>query len=157
MSPSGKKITIGLGVAFAALGTWWAFRKKSAIQNLKVDVKNLKVAFKNTAIQTTMNLLVTNPSNEVLQFLNFTGTVYTDSQPLGTIDISKPVTVAANKTTPVPIATVFPMNNIVNTILSLITTKKIPTAGILKGTVTLSGGIVLPVYYQFPFSNPTTK
>lgn len=148
-----KKLIIGGGI-LAVFGAWWLYKKGSAIQNLSILVQDIAVLFKSTAFQINLSLIVNNSSNEVLKFLSFTGNVFSDSQVIGTIDIAKPVTIAAKSVTTVPLTASVPLTNIASSLLSMFAQKKMATEGILKGTVTLSGGISIPVYYAFAFGSP---
>jgi LEA14-like dessication related protein len=149
-----KKVLIGLGVFLAAVGTYWAYNKKTAIENLSILVNNIKLSFKGAALQANIDLLVKNPTSELLQFKSFTGAIFSDKQQLGTIDIAKPVNLNPKSSTIVPLSTVLPVSNLANTFLSLITSRQLPTKGTLKGVVTLSGGLSVPVNYVFDFTSP---
>ena len=88
---TGKKFFITALTAGALYGLYRFFSQKNAVNQLRTVVSNIKLSFKNTALQINMSLDITNPTDESLQFKNFTGKVYLDSQQAGTIDIPNPV------------------------------------------------------------------
>jgi LEA14-like dessication related protein len=150
---TGKKFFITALTAGALYGLYRAFAQKNAINQLRVDVKDIKLSFKNTAFQINLNLSIDNPTSETLQFRNFTGKIYLDSQQAGTLDIPNPVQIKPRSNYTVPLTAVVPLATITKQLVNILLTKQVPTKGIIDGIVNI-GNLQLPVYQVFNFTIP---
>ena len=143
---------IGSGIA---LGLYKFFAKSSALNKLQIVVGGCKLKLANTFIQVTIDLIVKNPTSEVLSFRNFVGTVYLDAQSLGVIDIPSATTIKANANTTVSLTSSIPITNILKAAGSFLFSKSMPSKGVVRGTVNV-GSLSVPVYQEVAFNSPTT-
>lgn len=149
---TGKKVLITVATAGLFIAAYKFFAQKNAVNQLRTDVQDIKLSFKNTAIQINMSLDITNPTDQTLQFKNFTGKVYLDSQQAGVIDIPNPVSIPKG-TTRLPLTAVVPLSTITKQLVNILLSKQLPTKGIIDGIVNV-GSLQLPVYQVFNFTIP---
>ncbi len=151
-STSAKTFIITGITALGLFGIYKLFAKGNAINQIRTDISNIRLGFKNTAVQINIELLITNPTSETLQFKSFVGKVFLDSQPVGSIDIPNPVSIP-NGTTKVPLLATIPITSLTRTFMSVLFEKQMPTKGIIDGIVKI-GNLQLPVYNVFNFTIP---
>jgi LEA14-like dessication related protein len=155
MAKGSNTILYILGGSAIGLGIYEWFAKSKAINALTVVVNSCKLKMGATFIQVSIDLLFTNPTSESLSFKNFIGTVYLDAQTLGNVDIPSATTIKAKGSTIVSLTAAIPNTNILKAASTYLFSKKIPSKGIVRGTVNV-GTFSLPVYQEIAFNKPTT-
>ena len=141
----------GLTVAGIALGGFLLYKfaaKKQAVGQLRYRLGDVSLKLQGLALLVKINLVVTNPSAEKLQFKNFYGKLYLDSVKVGNVDIPHPVLINPKSDTPVILSTVLSSTQIINSLLDVIATGNTPSAGIIDGVLNI-GNLQLPIYEKF--------
>lgn len=148
-----KGLLTFLGIA-AGFGTWFYFKKSATIDALQVNPTNLKFKVAPKFIQVAFDLLIDNPTDDSLQFKDFDGNIYLDTQSLGSVSIPNPVNIKPKSKSKVSLSTTLPTNSILQAAASVLLDNKLPSKGIIRGTVHL-GSMAIPVYKAIDLSKPT--
>jgi hypothetical protein len=147
---------IGL-VVVTAIGLYGLYKfsnKSQALERISYILQEVKLKLQKGLFLVRIDVIVMNPTNETLRFKDFSGTLFADSQKIGDINIPNPVNILPKSQTKVELQAFVPLAKAANLLLNSLLTMKLPTRGLLKGTLRV-GNIQLPVEEEFKFNEPT--
>lgn len=148
-----KYIVPTLLTGLAGFGLYKLFTVKNAAETLRYTLGGVKISYKNFRLLLSIDLLITNTSNQNLSFKQFSGKLWADSNFLGYVDIPNATTIRAKADTTVNLSTVIPASAVVDVLMNNLLKLQLPTQGTLKGTAVI-GSINLPIEETFDFNTP---
>jgi hypothetical protein len=148
-----KYIVPTLLTGLAGFGLYKLFTVKNAAETLRYTLGGVKISYKNFRLLLSIDLLITNTSNQNLSFKQFSGKLWADSNFLGYVDIPNATTIRAKADTTVNLSTVIPASAVVDVLMNNLLKLQLPTKGTLKGTAVI-GSINLPIEETFDFNTP---
>ena len=149
-----KYIVPTLLTALAGYGLYKLSTIKNAANTLRYTLGGVKISYKDFRLLLSIDLIITNTSNQVLRFKQFSGKLWADSNFLGFVDIPNATTIRAKADTTVNLSTVIPASAVVDVLFGNLLKLKLPTKGILRGTAVI-GSINIPIDETFDFNTPT--
>lgn len=148
-----KYIVPTILTGLAGFGLYKLFTVKNAANTLRYTLGSVKISYKSFRLLLSIDLIITNTSNQNLSFKQFSGKFWADTNFLGYVDIPNATTIRAKADTTVNLSTVIPASAVVDVLMNNLLKLQLPTKGTLKGTAVI-GSINLPIEETFDFNTP---
>lgn len=149
-----KYIVPTILTGLAGFGLYKLFTVKNAANTLRYTLGGVKISYKSFRLLLSIDLIITNTSNQNLSFKQFSGKLWADTNFLGYIDIPNSTTIRAKADTTVNLSTVIPANAVIDLLFDNLLKLQLPTKGTLRGTAVV-GTLNLPIDETFNFNTPT--